>query len=163
MAMNFTPKTILTLDLQKVEYSGVKAVANPLNNLINPSGCAGGNTQYCLGGSEGAGFGWRDMMIFKLGLQWEMSPDLIWRAGFSHGEQPIPESEVLFNILAPAVIEDHLTFGFTYGISAASELSFSFMHALENSVTGKNPLNPSQEVTLQMQQNEAEISWAWKF
>ena len=163
MAFNFTPKTIFTFDVQKIEYSGVAAVANPMNNLINPAGCAGGNVSYCLGGDNGAGFGWRDMTIYKFGLQWESSPDWIWRAGFSHGTQPIPDSEVVFNILAPAVIEDHLTFGLTYGISQGSELNFTFMHALENSVTGVNPLNPSQEVTLEMTQNEAEVSWAWKF
>ena len=103
------------------------------------------------------------MTIFKFGFQWEASPDWILRAGYSHGKQPIPESEVVFNILAPAVIEDHVTLGFTFAASKTSELSFSFMHALENSVTGKNPLNPSQEVTLEMTQNEAEVSWAWKF
>jgi len=163
LAFDFTPKTVFTFDVQQIEYSGVKAIANPMNNLINPSGCAGGNTQNCLGGANGAGFGWRDMTIVKFGLQWEYSPQWIWRAGYSHGKQPIPEAEVVFNILAPAVIEDHLTFGFTYGISSNSELNFSFMHALENSITGSNPLNPSQKVTLEMTQNEAEVSWAWKF
>ena len=135
-----------------------------MNHLINPSGgCAGGNFNRCLGGSDGAGFGWRDMTIVKFGLQWEASPDWILRTGFSHGKQPIPESEVVFNILAPAVIEDHLTLGFTYAASKTSEINFAYMHGFEKSVTGANPLNPSQQVTLEMSQNEAEVSWAWKF
>jgi len=163
LALKFTPATLFTFAVQQIKYSGVKAIANPMNNLINPSGCAGGNFSRCLGGSDGAGFGWRDMTIFKFGMQWEASPDWILRAGYSHGKQPIPESEVVFNILAPAVIEDHITFGFTYAASKTSELNFAFMHALENSVTGTNPLNPSQQVTLEMTQNEAEVSWAWKF
>lgn len=163
MALDFTPKTTFTFDIQQIEYSDVDAIANPMNNLINPAGCAGGNTQYCLGGDNGAGFGWRDMTIYKFGLQWETSPEWTWRAGYSHGKQPIPESEVVFNILAPAVIEDHVTFGFTHAMSENSELSFAFMHGFEKSVTGANPLNPSQQVTLKMSQNEAEMSWGWKF
>lgn len=164
LAMNFTPATVFTFDVQHIEYSGVKAIANPMNHLINPSGgCAGLNFDRCLGGADGAGFGWRDMTIFKFGMQWGLSPDWILRAGYSHGKQPIPESEVVFNILAPAVIEDHLTLGFTYAASKSSEINFAFMHGFENSVTGANPLNPSQQVTLEMSQNEAEVSWAWKF
>lgn len=161
LALDLTPKTVFTFDVQHIEYGSVKAIANPMNNLL--AGCAAGNTRYCLGGADGAGFGWRDMTAFKFGLQWESSPAWIWRAGFSHGKQPIPESEVVFNILAPAVIENHVTFGFTHSMSKTSELSFAFTRGLENSVTGDNPLNPSQRVTLQMSQNEAEMSWAWKF
>jgi long-chain fatty acid transport protein len=44
----------------------------------------------------------------KLSWQWVTNPDFTLRAGVSHGDQPIPDSEVLLNILAPAVIETHL-------------------------------------------------------
>lgn len=163
-AFSTTPKSVVTFDVQHIEYSDVLAISNPMSGLFFscvPGAPAAGSG--CLGGSNGAGFGWRDMTIYKVGLQWQSSPDLTLRAGFSHGKQPIPESEVVFNILAPAVIEDHLTLGFSYNISKDSELSFQFMHGFENSVTGVNPLNPSQEVTITMDQNEAEISWGWKF
>ena len=103
------------------------------------------------------------MTIYKLGWQWETSPTMTLRAGFSHGKQPIPESEVVFNILAPAVIENHLTLGFSWDVSKDSELSFQYMHGFENSVTGANPLNPNQEVTIEMHQNELELSWGWRF
>ncbi len=164
LALDITPTAVFTFDIQEIKYGDIPAISNPLNNLINTSGgCAGGNTARCLGGSDGAGFGWQDMTIFKLGFQWAASPDLTWRAGFSHGKQPIPDSEVVFNILAPAVIENHLTLGFTMKTGKSSELSAQFMHGFENSVTGNNPLNPTQKITLEMYQNEAEVSWAWKF
>ncbi|MGD8783149.1 MAG: outer membrane protein transport protein [Thioalkalispiraceae bacterium] len=164
LAFDTSPKSVVTFDVQHIEYSDIPAIANPMNHLINTtSGCAAGVLTRCLGGADGAGFGWRDMTIYKLGWQWVYSPDLTLRAGFSHGKQPIPDSEVLFNILAPAVIENHLTLGFSYDISKDSELSFQYMHGFENSVTGANPLNPSQQVTLEMDQNELEVSWGWKF
>jgi len=164
LALKTSPKSVWTFDIQKIEYSDVPAIGNPFNNLINTTtGCAGGVVSRCLGGADGAGFGWRDMTIFKLGWQTEATSNLTLRAGFSHGTQPIADSEVLFNILVPAVIEDHLTLGFTYDISRSSELSFQFMHGFEQSVSGANPLNPSQTITIEMVQNEAEISWAWKY
>lgn len=164
LALKLSPKSVVTFDVQRIEYGDVPAIANPISNLFLPGvGCSSGVASRCLGGADGAGFGWRDMTVFKLGWQWEASSDLTLRAGFSHGTQPIPDSEVVFNILAPAVIEDHLTLGFTYAISKGSELTFQFMHGFERSVTGANPLNPTQDVTIQMHQNEAEISWGWKF
>ena len=164
LAWNMAPKMMLTFDVQQINYSGVAAVANSITALqTNCTPGAPATGAGCLGGSDGAGFGWDDMTIYKLGFQWETSSTWTWRAGYSHGEQPIPEGEVLFNILAPAVIEDHVSFGFTNNMSPTSELNFVFTHALNNSVTGANAFNPSQNITLEMSQNEAEVSWAWKF
>ncbi len=164
LAWNVQPKNTVTFDVQKIMYSDVAAIANPISYLVGSSNsCATGTTSRCLGGSEGAGFGWTDMTIYKLGYQWEASADWTWRVGYSHGSQPIPTTEVVFNIIAPAVIEDHVTFGFTNKTSTTSELNFRFMHALENSINGANTLNPSQQVTLKMKQYEAELSWGWKF
>ncbi len=164
LAWTVLPKNVVTFDVQKIMYSDVAAIANPISNLVGASNsCATGTTKRCLGGSDGAGFGWSDMTIYKLGYQWEASADWILRAGYSHGTQPIPTTEVVFNILAPAIIEDHVTFGFTNMISTTSELNFRFMYALENSLSGANTLNPSQQVTLKMKQYEAELSWGLKF
>ena len=164
LALSTTPKSVVTFDVQHIEYSDVAAIANPISGLfLSCTAGAPATGPGCLGGSQGAGFGWRDMTIFKLGWQWEYSPTLTLRAGFSHGKQPIPDSEVVFNILAPAVIEDHLTLGFSWNISKDSELSFAYMHGFENSVTGVNPFNTTQQVTIEMDQNEVEVSWGWKF
>jgi len=42
---------------------------------------------------------------------------LIVRAGYSHGKQPIPTNETQFNVLAPGVIEDHVTLGATWTLT----------------------------------------------
>lgn len=86
---------------------------------------------------------------------------MTWRLGYSHGDQPIPTSELVFNILAPAVIEDHVTFGFTRQTGKDSEFNFAVMHALENSVSG-NPTG-EQAIELKMNQWQVEASWGWTF
>ena len=162
LAWATSPDTVLTADIQKIYYSAIDSIANPIAGLL--SGCATGADQtQCLGGSNGAGFGWEDMTVVKLGYQWAGSNGWTWRAGVSKGDQPIPKSEVMFNILAPAVMEKHFTFGFTKEVGADNEFNFAAMYAPEVSLKGPNPLDPAQQIELKMQQWELEGSWAIKF
>jgi len=161
LAYAASPTSTVTLDLQQINYEDIKSVSNPMSKLV---GCMGGNAANCLGGTDGIGFGWENMKVIKLGYQWKSGSDMVWRVGFSHGDQPIPESETLFNILAPAVVEKHVTFGFTKQTGKDSELTFAGMHALNNDVTGTNIYGaPTQTVKLEMKQYELEMSWGMKF
>lgn len=152
---------LLLLDYQGINYGDVAAVSNPIAPLTD-GGCApgptGGSGSGCLGGKDGAGFGWEDMRIIKLGYQWQ-SGKMTWRVGYSHADQPIPKSEVVFNILAPGVIEDHFTFGFTRDLDAKSSLSFAAMYAPSSSVKGKNAFDPAQDIELEMDQYELAIAY----
>ncbi len=164
LAWEIKPKSHLTLDIQKINYGDIKAIANPFSRL---TGCLGGDASQCLGGSNGIGFGWEDMTIVKVGYQWETSPIWTWRVGYSKGDQPIPDTETLFNILAPGVIEEHFTFGFTKEMGKGNEFNFAAMYAPNNSVTGTpsstTPSGDPQSVKIEMQQYEVAASWAWKF
>lgn len=158
LALDVTQNSKFVLDIQEIMYSDIPSVANPFSNLT--TGCLGGDTSQCLGGANGAGFGWEDMTIVKLGYQWQSGPKWIWRFGFSTGDQPIPSSEVLFNIIALAVPEEHFTFGFTRTLGKSSEVNFSLMMAPNNSVTGANPLDPAQTIEIEMKQVELAATWA---
>lgn len=166
LAWKIQPQAVLTFDVQQIMYGSVGAIANSIDQLTNGSctaGASSGTGSGCLGGADGAGFGWKDMTIYKLGYQWSTSSAWTWRAGYSHGEQPIPEHEVLFNILAPGVMQDHLSFGFTNTMSKSSEFNFVFTYAPEHSVTGKSAFNSNQDITLKMKQYELEASYGLKF
>jgi long-chain fatty acid transport protein len=146
----------VTFDVQKIMYSDVKSIANPISKLLVDG--------QPLGGNDGPGFGWEDMTVYKLGYQWSTSPDWTWRVGYSTGDQPIPQSEVLFNILAPGVMEQHFTGGFTKKTGPDSEFNFAAMYAPSNDVTGPNPVNGgASNIKLEMDQWELEASWGWKF
>lgn len=164
LAWDTSPKSTLTFDVQQINYTDVAAISNPISYLVGSSNsCATGTAARCLGGSQGAGFGWDDMTIYKLGYQFETASDMTWRVGVSVGDQPIPNSETMFNILAPAVMETHLTMGFTMETGKDSEFNFAAMYAPKKEVTGASPLNPGQNITIGMTQYEVEASWAWKF
>ncbi len=156
LAVKATPELVFVFDVQRINYSEVKSINNPLlPNLMTSQ----------LGNDSGAGFGWKDMTVYKVGVQWKSSKEWTWRAGYSKGNQPIPESEVLFNILAPGVIEQHVTVGFTKAMASDQDLNFALTRALSHSVTGPNPLEvPGQQtIELKMDQWQIAASYSWKF
>jgi long-chain fatty acid transport protein len=111
-----------------------------------------------LGDENGAGFGWEDVMVFKLGLEVAAVDTWQFRGGFSYGNTPVQESEVMFNILAPAVNTTHISLGFTKEIKDHA-LNFAVTHALNNKVSGQNPFDPAQTIELEMNQWEFELGF----
>jgi long-chain fatty acid transport protein len=151
-----------SFDYQDIWYSDVASVTNPIQYLYRCPSLGGTDLQSCLGGSRGAGFGWEDMSVYKFGLAWKYSGDWTLRAGFSFPDsQPIPKNQMTFNILAPGVVEEHYTVGFTRRMSEGDELNFSFMYAPKTTVKGPNNFDPSQTVQFSMDQFELEVSYSW--
>jgi long-chain fatty acid transport protein len=163
MALKILPNLSIALDYQRINYSQVKSVGNPSSNLLN---CAGGDTTYCLGGSNGAGFGWHDVNVWKLGVEYGYSDRLALRGGFNHTNNPIRSDDVTINILAPGVIENHLTLGLTYLTRSKGELTLAYMHAFRNSVSGPSFFNkfgvPAGDEKIEMYQDAIGIAYGWK-
>ena len=161
----------LVFDVQQINYSGVASIANPISPLTDGTSCiaappAGpGTGAGCLGGSTGAGFGWQDMTVYKLGYEWASSDAWAWRVGYSFTDQPIPTTETMFNILAPGVVEQHFTFGFTRSYSNNNDFNFALMYAPSVTVSGANPFQGSsvQTIDLEMYQYELAFSYSKHF
>jgi len=166
LAWQINAERVFLVDIQQINYGDIDSIANGIGALTDGScmpGPTGGTGDGCLGGKNGAGFGWEDITVVKLGYEWQADADWTWRLGYSHSDQPIPDSQVLFNILAPGVIQDHATFGFTRRIDESSEWNFAFMYALQNSVKGTNDFDPAQEVNIEMYQYELAASYSRRF
>ena len=154
----------INLDIEHTTFSDVASIANPMANIGN---CFTANqpvfpeTSGCLGASSGAGFGWEDMTTYKIGFDWAVSETYSWKFGYSYGEQPIQSADVLFNILAPGVMEQHFTIGLTRQQANGGVLNFGFMYAPEKSVSGPNFFDPFQTITIEMNQFEFEVSYRW--
>jgi long-chain fatty acid transport protein len=150
-AWTIHPGMIVAFDVQGINYTDVAAISNP---STNPS-------QF--GADNGPGFGWQDIIVYKLGYQWSSGANWTWRAGFSHSDQPVQSRDVALNIFAPGVVQDHYTLGFTRNIGTTSEVSLSAMYADTQSLSGPSALDPAQHVAIQMTQVEVELSYAYKF
>ncbi len=147
---------LLAFDYKKIKYSGVNSVGNPSTN------------QAPLGSANGPGFGWQDVDVFKFGVEYQASPVLALRAGYGKSDNPILPRDVTFNILAPGVVRDHYTLGFTYAIDKKSEITGAYMHAKRNSVTGASFFNAfapgmGGNETIEMYQNALGIAWGMRW
>jgi|WetSurMetagenome_2_1015567.scaffolds.fasta_scaffold86350_2 long-chain fatty acid transport protein len=142
------------VDLKQILYSDVKSIANPmLPNLMTS----------LLGTEDGAGFGWKDIYVMKFGVMYSGFCGWDLMAGYSFGQNPINEQNVMFNILAPAVIENHVTLGISKDIAKNHEITVAFMYAFEKSVTGPNPMDAPNQQTIEigMKQWQVEIGYAF--
>jgi long-chain fatty acid transport protein len=150
----------LMFDYQEVKYSDVPAVSNGIEGLTE--GTCQVNVEYCLGGNKGAGFGWEDMKVYKFGAAWDVSDDWTLRFGYSTTDQPIRNDQMTFNILAPGVMEDHWTIGFTKEQPGGNQWNVSFMYAPQETISGPQNFDPTQNVELKMKQFELEVGYSWK-
>jgi long-chain fatty acid transport protein len=157
----------LHIDVEHTMYSEVASINNPMINILGcPTTASSQNPnpndpESCLGGARGAGFGWEDMTTAKVGFEWATSDSNTFRLGASFGEQPIQSADVLFNILAPGVMEQHYTVGWTHTTQRGSAWTASFMYAPESSVVGPNFFDPTQTIELKMDQMEFEVAFRW--
>ncbi|MBI5449877.1 MAG: outer membrane protein transport protein [Gammaproteobacteria bacterium] len=139
--------TTVAADVQAIQYSDVASVNNP---MISPGQ---------LGDANGPGFGWQDMTVIKLALTHQYDNGLLLRAGYSTNEQPIPSDETMFNVIAPGVVQDHLTLGATWTLANQAELSVSYMHAFEHKVTGSGA---AAGYDLHMYEDSIGVAYGWK-
>ncbi|MBX3635082.1 MAG: outer membrane protein transport protein [Rubrivivax sp.] len=147
----FTPSPGWTLaaDYQRIKYSDVKSVSNPSRVMVQ------------LGENGGPGFGWRDIDVFKVGLAWQAGSNLVVRAGYNRGDNPIRPADVTFNILAPGVMTEHYTAGFTVALGKDSEINGAAMIAPRQTVTGASMFAGTE--TIGMRQYAVSLGWSMKF
>ena len=145
----FDGKFVVTGDIQKIRYSGVKSIANshPTSSLTDPctrpigldqSQCSSSSTtpqslSRALGADDGFGFGWKDQTVYKIGVQYRLNSRWTFRGGYNYGKSPIPDNQILFNLLATATTEKHVTAGLTYTVSQNSSVDVSYVHAFKHS------------------------------
>lgn len=161
VAYKLSAALTLAADVKRIEYSDVDAVGNPLSNLF------AGNA---FGSANGPGFGWRDITVFKIGASYEYSERLTLRGGYSHGDQPIPDDQTFLNILAPGVVQDHLSLGGTWKTPGGGELSLAYTHAFKKTVNGSGSIPPGfppgglggGEANIHLEEDILGIAYGWK-
>lgn len=136
----------MILDVNRICYSEVPSwgLAMKQNNAVT------------LGGDNGGGFGRKDQMNYKIGVEYKI-PKWSFRAGYQHSDLTLVASETLLNILMPDAITDYVAFGLSRQIGKQT-LNFSVIKGFENVFTGKNGLDPEQLVELKSDMWNFEIA-----
>jgi len=166
ISMQATPELLVALDITQTFYEDVKSISNKGPNLAgDPTGPTTNGTRE-LGTSDGLGFGWENQTVFKLGAAYTYSEKITLRTGWNYGKSPIDESrEIIFNLLAPATTEHHLTLGGTYFIDSLMEINVSYIHAFKNEQSGPTYISDdgSNFGRLQMSQDAIGGSFSMKY
>ncbi|MEQ1712709.1 MAG: outer membrane protein transport protein [Hyphomicrobium sp.] len=166
IAVDLSPQFTVMADYKRIWYSGVAAISNPMTNALNCPGIGGADASQCLGGANGTGFGWGDMDILKFGMEFRATSDLTLRAGYSYNTQQVKGRDVMFNILAPGVVQHHITGGLMYRWSPNIDLELAGMYAPRNHVTGTEPFplgNPTHTIDISMAQFELTAGIKYRF
>lgn len=157
IAVDVLPAVTLMVDYRHIWYSGTDSVTSPSTLLLLGSK---------LGASNGPGFGWKNVDVVKAGVEWKYSRDLTLRAGYAYNTQPIDSRDAMLNILAPGVVQHHITGGFQYRWSDTLDLELATMYAPRVHVSG-NELpgfgNPSHTIDLSMAQFEVTAGVKYRF
>lgn len=153
VALKVAPKATVLFDAERIFYGQVNSIANPDFPIQAP-----------LGASNGPGFGWHDITAEKVGFDYKLSPSLTLRAGYNHSGLPFDASQTFFNILAPAVVQNHISAGATWSLHSGKEISIAYQHAFEKTLDGVNSIPTAfggGEANLRMYQDSVGISFGW--
>lgn len=164
---------VFAADFKRINYTDIAAVSNKME--VPQLSTGEPNPKFSpLGTDKGSGFGWEDINVYKIGVEYSGIDTWTLRAGYSHCDQPVQKSEVMFNILAPGVMQDHITLGCSKVLSEkGNALHFAFVYAPQNSVKGYNPMDfdaeqamlgkmvPNQTIEIKMSQIELEIAYSF--
>jgi long-chain fatty acid transport protein len=155
VAVKANSQTTVGFDVERIQYAGVTSVGNSPLSLF---------TGAQLGSTGGPGFGWQDMTVYKLGVKYVLDPTLTLRAGFNHNTQQIPTETTFLNILAPGVVQNHLTLGATWTLANQSEVTVAYIHAFSQTVTGTNPVllsGPGSTTSIKMHEDSIGVMYGW--
>ena len=160
LAFMLTTKLAVVADFKRIFYSDIDALANP-NDIPLDQIVANPDTR--LGGDKGLGFGWQDINVFSVGMQYQANDKWTLRAGYSKGDVPWKNVNTLFNVLAPATIETHASLGMSYRLDKRNSVNLAYTHAFTNTVNGTSSFTGPQTGYVRMDQNMLQIGYSHEF
>ena len=157
-AFKFYDKWMVALDVQHIEFRGVRALSNSvratqLDPVANP-----------LGSSSGSGFGWqRNQTNYKIGVTYRATPRLTLRAGYAYGKRAHDNDldSVSFGVMAANPV-DAASMGFTWKTARGNELHLSYAHQSGRNYGGPSALFPGARESVQPYVNSLNVAWSRK-
>ena len=162
-SVNVSPHVRLAFDAEWVDWKNAfdKMTLN-LSNGVNP------NINRMLGntGSFSVDFPmqWKDELAFRIGGEFDATSALTLRAGYAYGSNPVPETTV-FPVF-PAIVDNHLMFGASYGVTDAVTLHGAYELALNKQETAASHSIVAHEFngsTSELNESIFHLSFTWMF
>jgi long-chain fatty acid transport protein len=111
---------LIALDARYLDYANTKGFSQ---SGFSPTGAI-------------TGLGWDSIFALSLGTQYQVSDAFSVRMGYSYSTNPISNDKTFFNITSPLVIQNGVSIGGSYNLTARLKLNLAYAHFFENSISG---------------------------
>lgn len=155
LAFKPTQRTLIAFDVKQIKYSDVMDVID----ITRPAGYTSTPTS---GVPPQLAFGWDDITVYALGIQHQVNPKTVVRAGLNYSESPIGPEDVNQNLGSLAVVEEHASVGLTRQLGSKVYGSLSYMHAFHNEVVSNTLMN-GQYYKIELEQNIYNVQLSYVF
>ncbi len=129
-AVKATPELTVTLDYKWINYSDTFKTQHLTGTFTDFSGAAIASTSMPLN------FGWKDINVYALGLQYQVGDSGWIRAGYNQGDSPIDNAAVDSNWAFPAIAKTHFMLGGTKNIGTHWQVAFAYENVANETMTG---------------------------
>ncbi|HLB55749.1 MAG TPA: hypothetical protein VJK30_00260 [Coxiellaceae bacterium] len=148
LAWHIVPRLVLAADVEKIWFQDISNYGNSHDAILPGNTC---NSSTCLGGSNGAGFGWANGVVYKFGLQWEANDKTTLRAGFSHNNQILSSQYATENMITPgALIQNVFSIGGTQKISKKDFINGVVTFIPQQTLTSQNLFSGAGNQTVEL-------------
>ena len=155
-AYRITSGLTVAADIHRIMYGRITSVGAPLSHFATGQ----------LGTAGGPGFGWKNISVYKIGAAYDVGDSLTLRVGYNHSTQPVPASETLFNILAPGVVQNHLSTGGSLKLGDHGEISVAYTRAPKKTVNGIHSIPQNfggGNANVSLAENILGLAYGWRF
>lgn len=164
IAIDILPVWTVCVDAEWIRWGGVRSFSRhfvpPTFNLHTM------NIVNKFGSKTGAGFGFPNQWIWRVGLEWRVNPVWAFRIGWRHNMALSRRSQTLLNALTQDCVEDYFTFGTSWNITICNEVSTFFAYGVQKKIKGENSIPKvfgNGEADLKEMKFWLGVAWAWKF
>ncbi len=158
IALHLIPCMNIAFDVDWIDWEGIRSLHNPLlpNLLVSK-----------LGRNNGVGFGWKNQIFYRVGVDYQLFDCWTIRAGYRHANTPVRGSQAATNILTCETCQDFVTVGASYQTDCWGEFSAFYAYGFDHEVKGPGsiPVVPlgGGNVNLKQQQQAFGLNWGYNF
>jgi long-chain fatty acid transport protein len=109
------------------------------------------------------GLGWESVFSVALGANYQLTDRIAIRGGYQYNTNPLANTSTLFNIQAPAILQNTISVGTTFTISSSMSASLGYAYSFQNSITGTAEQIPGASVKLTASNQSLLFNIAIKF
>jgi len=138
VAVTPTERLKITADVKWINFSSTQDTIDLKGDFALVSQTTGAVTGAA--SSMPLNFGWDDIMIYAVGVEYKATPMVTLRAGFNHGDTPLGEEDVFNNAVFPVTPKDTVGLGVDLALGDHWGLGFAYMKVFNNEIEGKGDL-----------------------